>query len=197
MEGLMSGEKTGIATVVAEEFRPDAPVPGAAAVEQLALLPLSQVNDGQNDGNSVPAARGAGRPPGSKNKNTEAWRNFLLSKYQSPLIGLAEIYSRKVTDLAVELGFTNNLSRKATPEELMALLKLQIEAMVQIAPYIHQKQPMALDTGEGGLISLTIVNGNQAAIQAAQDVKTDYEIIDLQSEQNQGVIKEEFEKSND
>jgi hypothetical protein len=102
------------------------PEPGA---EQLGLLPLSPAKD--TAGAAI--QNRPGRPPGSRSKRTEQWVDFLLSRYRSPLIGLAEIYSRPLVELAAEL--------KCTPLEAM---QMQLAAMDKLAPYLHQKLPQAL-----------------------------------------------------
>lgn len=77
------------------------------------------------------APRQAGRPKGAKNKSTEAFRRLFLSKYQSPLIVLAEVYSRPVADLAAELGCTK-----------LEAFDRQVKAADAVAPFIHGKMPV-------------------------------------------------------
>lgn len=105
MSDLKAGEKSGLKTAVAESFRPDDPLPGASAAVQLPLLPLAQAEPAATGGEPDAPQRGAGRPAGSKNKNTEAWREYMLGRYSAPLVALAETYSRRTFDLAVEMGY--------------------------------------------------------------------------------------------
>lgn len=195
----LTGEKSGISTAVADAVA----ISGADALpqsmdgEQLALLPLHNggvLAPAENGGFSPP--RGRGRPPGAKNKNTEAWREYLLSRYQSPLIALAEIYSRPVTQIAAELGFTKvgAIGRTATPEELLKLLELQIECAEKLAPYVHQKQPLAIEAGSGGLIPLNIFVGAPPQ-QGENTPQNGLIILNNETQQNQGVIDIENEKS--
>lgn len=193
----MNGEKTGIRTAVAESFRPDDPVPGAVAAEQLPLLPLRQVGGAAAEAEPDPARRGAGRPPGAKNRSTEAWRKFLLSQYPSPLVALAEMYSRSVFDLALELGFASDQpgGRKAKPEELLELVKIQLQCAKELAPYVHQKQPMAIEAGNGGLMQLVINTGTYSAKQVEEAGVMRVNFIDVESESNQGLSGTENQNS--
>jgi len=101
----MQDQKAGIQTAIDDLGGPGAP-PGDDA-EQLPLLDDHQAADqGPNPG-GVPAPSGKGRPPGSKNKRTEEWTEFLLARYTSPLEGLAEISVMSIEeckDLAIQLG---------------------------------------------------------------------------------------------
>jgi hypothetical protein len=166
-------EKTGIATVVAEEHDPAAAVPGdQSACDQLELLPLRKVEEGAEARSRGISVRGRGRPPGAKNKNTEAWREFMLSRYPSPLMGLAEVMIRPVQDLATELNCKK-----------LEAFQIQMAAMKELAPYLHSKQPQAVDLGESGLINLVINTGDQS--QQNQGV-TDIEFIDSNAQQSNG-----------
>lgn len=75
-----------------------------------------------------------GRPQGARNRSTKEWMEFLLSRYRSPLVGLAEIYSRPVSELA-----------QAFDCDLLEAGKLQVAAMQALLPYVHQKQPVAIE----------------------------------------------------
>lgn len=80
------------------------------------------------------ALRGPGRPPGRMNKKTEEWAQLILGKYRSPLVFLAEVYSRRVGDLALELG--------CKPVEA---LEIQRRAASELAPYLHGKMPVQVE----------------------------------------------------
>lgn len=196
MSELIAGEK-GMKTAIEQAHDPAAPVPGAVDGEQLALLPLPLCQGEQKPAgaNSGSPHRGAGRPPGAKNKSTEIWTEFLLSRYSSPLMGLAEIYSRSIADLARELGFITE-TRVLKPEQALELLKLQVSCMEKLAPYVHKKQPMAIDTGEGGLIQLVINTGapqNQVAPAAINSL----EILEIKNEENQSLSNSENQEFNE
>lgn len=179
--------KQGLKTVIAE-LHDSAISPGEEA-EQLPLLPL----EGVLAGDSAVAARGPGRPPGSRNKNTDEWRNYILSRHRSPLEALAQTYCMPVEELAKKLGLVN----KPTFEQALELLKLQLMAAKELAPYVHQKMPMALETGTGGLIQLVINQGNAIAAAGPNAVPQAIEFINIPPDKNQLVTEEDFQKSNE
>lgn len=125
--------------------------------------------------------RGRGRPKGSKNKRTEDWTEYLLNNYRSPLIMFAETYSRPTAALALELACT-----------LEEAFKIQMDAAKQLAPYVHQKLPQAIEIDtDKGLVNLTVVvTEAYAATQSNTGIKIiDAETIEIEEpkkiEQNQ------------
>lgn len=140
MELEADSAKAGLKTAVAELHDASAPVPGAMDAQQLPLLPFDNLIAEKK----LPApSRGPGRPPGAKNKNTEEWRDYLLSRYPSPLEGLAQTMSLPIESICTMLSCTK-----------LDAFKLQLMAMKELAPYIHQKMPLAIDAGDAGLINL-------------------------------------------
>lgn len=196
MSELTTGEKTGIKAVLADAAPQNSSVPGAVDAVQLPLLPISQVGQGDAErADSVSADRGAGRPLGSKNKSTAAWREYLGVRYTSPLIAMAETYSRSVHDLARELGFTNDKGRTAKPEELLELFKLQLQCAKELAPYMHQKQPMAIEAQGDGLMKLVINTGGATAEQVEQAGTMRVNFVDVETMENQEVSDEKTANS--
>lgn len=124
------------------------PLPMVAADESDALAPDTSASD--------PAERKAGRPAGALNKRTEDWAQYLLSRYRSPLIGLAEIYSRPVAQLAMDLGFAPEELAKS-PGTLVELFRVQVDAFKAILPYVHCRKPVELDISERKSVALTVV----------------------------------------
>ncbi|PWR24972.1 hypothetical protein [Zavarzinia aquatilis] len=131
---------SGIEAVVADMLgEGDEPFQPAA---QLPLLAAEVAPDAP----PAPAGGGrGGRPKGAKNKRTEDWVNFILGRYRSPLVGLAEVFSRPVGELAKELG--------CKPLEAF---QLQLRAMDILAPYLHQRLPQAIQIDNKGLPLLAI-----------------------------------------
>lgn len=134
----MSGEKAAVALALeASENDID------EETEQLELL-------GIEPGAVVKALRErrskTGRPPGARNKRTVAMANYLLSRYTSPLEVLAQIATARIDELSVAMGCTK---LEAMQEKRLAALGL--------LPYLHQKQPVAVDVTERKVVNLTIV----------------------------------------
>jgi hypothetical protein len=172
--------------VAAERLEPgDAPVDGGA--EQLSLLgeadaplPLAP---------AVPLPRGksgpkGGRPAGSLNKSTKAWLDYLSARYRSPLVGLCEIYSRDVGDLARELGLflvgedgrpvmgADDQPMLAAGAKLDAF-KAQVAAMIAALPYWHSKMPIALQV-EAKTAGVVVFQTDAQLLQGASDVVGDF-----------------------
>lgn len=199
-EGL-SADKSGLKAALAESVRSDDPVPGSAAgVRQLALLPLRQVVADEGGAEPDLSPRGAGRPKGAKNKSTLEWREYLLGRYSSPLVALAETYSRSVHDLAKEFGFWRDgplpadpanpqphEKRRPSPGELLELFKVQLQCAKELGPYVHQKQPLAIDGNGAGLINLIIQQGVATAQQVETAGVMSLDFVDAEPEQIQRV----------
>lgn len=137
-----------------------------AAARQVGL-PLPGVVEQEELG-----SRGAGRPAGSVARRTEDWQRFMLGQYRSPLVVLAETFTRPTGQLARELGCTH--------AEAFAF---QMQAARELAPYLHSKMPQAvrldgaplvgvqvavspdfaraIEADAGGGIALPVIEGNQ------------------------------------
>jgi hypothetical protein len=185
----LSGDKSGLKTLVQELHDPNVPPPGAEEAEQTELLPLARLAREKN----VVTSRGAGRPPGSRNKTTAQWREYLNARGTSPLVALQEAFNMGVDDLAKLLSCTK-----------LEAYKLQLQCAKELAPYLHQKMPLAIETGDQGLIQLTINMGNSAGGAQPMDAKTvegtAIQVLnnaDDENEQNQVFTQDEIENSND
>lgn len=86
--------------------------------------------------------RGRGRPAGSRNRRTQDWAEYLLSRYRSPLVVLAETYSRPAAELAAELGCSR-----------LEAGQMQLKAAAELAPYLHGKMPVEVNlSGRANLV---------------------------------------------
>lgn len=198
MVDLNSGEKTGMKAALAAARPQDIPVPGSGGQAQLPLPALCEDEDtGRDAEKELPAGRGRGRPPGARNKSTKEWTDYLLGRYQSPLIALFETFNRPVSSLAEDLGFTKQgtVGRHATPAELLDLFKVQMQAAKEALPYVHQRQPLAIDAGEHGLMQL-IINTGASEKQAEEAGQMPVHFLDAEIIENQGFSDEESATSN-
>ena len=136
----------------------------AAAIDDLGTDDLEQVEPVQLDMFASPALSRArngrgeviealpertgrpGRPKGARNRSTQAWTQYILSRYQSPLVFLAETMSRPATDLAAELEC-----------DQLEAFKIQMVAASKLAEYVHQKQPVSADR-EGVSAGRLVIN---------------------------------------
>lgn len=119
--------------------------PGQAA-EQLALIP--EVVEDRQVAAAERAARGPGRPKGSSNLSAREWANYIISKYNSPLMGLAETATASIEDLTRELCCTR-----------FEAAQFRQAAQDKLAPYLHSKMPIAVQTEGSGLVNLVINTG--------------------------------------
>lgn len=142
-------------------------VPGAEAeqddlFEAEAPLPLPPA--------AAPARTGkAGRPAGARNKSTEEWVRYFLSRYRSPMTALAEIYSRPLDELVAHLqaiadkhsvvkaGAGEGVAVGVARIHPLEVAKMQIAAAAALLPYVHKKQPMdvTVDNRVPGLVVFT------------------------------------------
>lgn len=173
------GKKLGLAAAVAAT---GAEAPPVERAEQLPLLPAAELDGlpvGQAERTAVLRAprSGPGRPPGARNRSTQAWRDYLLSKYRSPLEVLAETYSRSAQDLAAELN--------CKPAEAFAI---QVKAAAELAPYLHGKMPV--EVAVSGALPMLHLVAPEDALKAFR-VEEGGMVLDLAAlrpiEENQGV----------
>lgn len=90
---------------------------------------------------------GPGRPPGARNKQTAEWAEYILARHRSPLIGLAEVVSTPVHELATALG----CKRIEAAEFWRKCAK-------DLAEYVHQKAPVQLQINEQFAGALLIID---------------------------------------
>lgn len=121
-----------------------------------------QVVAEDNRGNSLSSGQGgaglpcssvkkAGRPKGARNRSTEDWRKFFFAKVKkSPLIMLGELYCKDTAELAREMSC-----------DRIDALKTQVAAANAVLPYVHQKQPIAIEDHSQNLPAIYI-NVSQA-----------------------------------
>lgn len=180
----VSGLKTAVAAVHNSAAQPI----GSMRPIQHELLPLPSVlteTGSENGAENVSEVRGRGRPAGAKNKSTKEWQAFLLSQYRSPLVVLAETYSRDVIELSRQLSCS-----------LLEAFKIQLAAAKELAPYVHQKMPQAVELGEGGLIQLTINTGKLDGGASNPELLEAIEMLPIETEENSGFAGGEISQSN-
>ncbi|MCF6216820.1 MAG: hypothetical protein L3J58_11705 [Emcibacter sp.] len=136
----------GISAAVADILKTSVSLAEGDMCEQPTLPLIETGADAEGMALAKGARSGPGRPKGSKNKSSEEWAEHILNQYRSPLIFLAETYNRPVGLLAAELKC-----------DRLEAFKIQLAAAKDLAPYVHQKQPQALDLGgEKGLVPLVL-----------------------------------------
>lgn len=90
--------------------------------------------------------RKAGRPKGARNKSTKEWVDYFMNKIgESPLIVLGKLYTKDTKELAREMCC-----------DRLDALKMQISAASAVLPYVHQKQPVAIEVASEELPTIQI-----------------------------------------
>ena len=125
--------------------------------EQLALIPEAAPTGDE--------ARGPGRPPGAKNRATRQTAEWFLARFISPLQGAGALITDYFRDPA-KFCAENGLDRADA-------LKLVAQLMRDVAPYVHRRQPIALESGGGGVAFALVM-----APPEAQDAEIS-DVIDL------------------
>lgn len=158
-----------------------------------------------------------GRPAGARNRSTEEWRRFILSQRRSPLLACADTWSRSPEDLARALHLTRTVAALAPGQQAIGRLygtgeradvvvgylvwdlerafTMQQSAIVAALPYLHQKQPLAIEakTETRGLVILGSLD--VAGAEGGDDLALPLAIDAQQIEQNQAVTETQPEKS--
>jgi hypothetical protein len=122
----------------------------------------------------VPAPAKGGRPAGSVARKTAEWAAYMLARYRSPLVVMAETFSRPTRDLAEELS--------CTPLEAF---ELQMKAAAELAPYVHSKQPtgLQLDAAPDAPVMLAV----SPALAARMGMATEPREIEGEAVEDQGL----------
>lgn len=120
--------------------------PEPETAEQLNLLPDMRAGDELPDGeggDQVPAQRSPGRPKGARNKRTTEMLDYIGGQYGLPAVRLAQLYSADPQVLASRYSL-----------KLKEALELQKSAAIALLPYMHQKQPLAIDLEKKSTVTL-------------------------------------------
>lgn len=105
--------------------------------------------------------KGRGRPPGSRNRRTKATADWLLSLYRSPLAVMAEGYSMSPADFLRSAGLRPDEKTEAgeacfSNDLLLEAVKLQMRFAEAVAPYVHQRLPLAVQVDAKASVQLSV-----------------------------------------
>lgn len=109
-----------------------------------------------------------GRPKGAVNRRTADMVRYILSQHRSPLVVMAQTYTRSPRELAIELEmFARNddgsVKRGADGEPLLApgalvkAFELQQQSARDLAPYLHSKMPQAVELTSDRPATLVVI----------------------------------------
>jgi hypothetical protein len=147
----------------------EAPAETAEQLDLLAQEPF--LGEIRREGRSIGRV---GRPPGARNKRTQEWADYILSRGRSPLEALAEVVNTPLEDLRAKLKC-----------DLLEAAEFWRKCVEALAPYVHQRMPQAVqvDGANAGLI--TIINMSAPRVDEPEQLSP-YG-LDMQLEQNQGL----------
>jgi len=160
----MGTDRTGLVAMLEDADAGEALL--ADDAEQLELLGMSLPEN----------RRGRGRPAGQRNLRVQRIADYLLTRYRDPLEGLVQMAALGVEDLAAALGCT----------KAQAFAEKRLCAMACL-PYLHSRQPIAVDVTNRQIVHLAIFDGGEAE---AQDVDSGDAGVILTIEGNQSVSGE-------
>jgi hypothetical protein len=126
--------------------------------------------------------RGAGRPPGARNRKTEAFEKWFYARgYRDPAQVLAEIITmdpRALQQIALEdrvaRGELQQLGTKDDPIQtvsvpgLVEIIDLQRKAAIDLMPYLHGKKPTEVVITDERLPILVVASGTNQMAEAAK-----------------------------
>lgn len=157
----------GLAAIV-EEATPTAEAPATEPVQltladvivasgRSTLGPTPAAPDDESEGGeALPGRRG--RPPGARNKSTDAWRRHIFALEGSPLLNLARWARQDPVQLAAYLG--------CKPIEALDRI---IAAGRVAAPYLHSAMPTDVRVEGKGALGIAIFTGMAPGGQAQLD----------------------------
>lgn len=102
-----------------------------------------------------PRVRRRGRPPGSKNRRTEAVVGWLLQQHRHPLAVMMEAYSMSPLEFAARIGDT-----QPDADRLFEIAKLQLRMAEVVAPYMAQRLPQAVQLQAAASLSVSFGDVN-------------------------------------
>lgn len=206
--GVLLAKKTGIPAVIAAAVEsadtgfqagagraenPAAPAPDGDQLDLLAPAGALTADDAAADKAFAAIARSGrrrGRPPGSRNKKTLAWQDYLIQRYGSPLEQLAAIAAADPADIPAK-----NLSEA---------LHVKIAAAKALAPYVHSAMPREIKVEGDQVLPALVLNlspegfGQQLAGGMLPGFPPEAEIVENQEvsqSDSDGVGQEELDNS--
>lgn len=153
--------------------------------EQIGLFdPADQLPDDDAAGQAGP--RGKGRPPGARNKATEAFRAFVRSRYGDPLLKLMDRAFADPAALAPVLGLDRG-----------EVWQRQNEILIRLLPYMHSAMPAEVKIQAKGALAVAIASAPGALRPGDQVVELDPIGALVRMARNQGLSIEGEGVSND
>ncbi len=91
------------------------------------------------------AQQGRGRPRGARNKRNEKIAKWFIAQYGDPLVALGEIMNTPVDVLYEQMILAQGGEQKGKRVTGRDAMEFRKSAILDVLPYIHGKQPIAVD----------------------------------------------------
>lgn len=151
--------------------------------EQIALFDQADQlpddgGDGQGPANLANGKRGRGRPPGSSNKLTEAFRRYVRANYGDPLLKLVSRAFAEAEVLAAQVQLP-----------VGEVWKEQNRLLERLVPYFHSMMPAELKVQAKGFLAVQISGQTGSLTPGDQQLEGDPFALLLQMQPNQGLSR--------
>lgn len=132
--------------------------------------------------------RGVGRPPGARNRSTEALRRYIFSNYGNPLLNAARIASSDPVELGRYL--------RCEPKEALGLI---LRAVQVVSEYVNAKMPATVRLDGKGALAFGVFGGDNRPDGGETTVADRHPLQALlaYSEQYQSLSRDNPRQSND
>jgi hypothetical protein len=116
-----------------------------------------------------------GRPRGVKNRRTEDFRRFILGFGQDPAITLMQIQASDPEMLVERSASMDPVKKRMSYSDAQSLRVRCAEALM---PFIHSKQPVAVDMNFTGLSDLVIAGVTHSTSEVQDIIEGDFLPLD-------------------
>lgn len=120
-----------------------------------------------------------GRPAGVKNKRTEDFRKYILGFGQDPAITLMQIQATDPEVLVERSAAMDPAKRRMSYGDAQ---QLRVRCAEALMPFIHSKQPVAVDMNFTGLSDLVIAGVTHSDAQVQDIIEGDFLPLDDEGE---------------
>ncbi|PTR07878.1 MULTISPECIES: hypothetical protein [unclassified Novosphingobium] len=116
-----------------------------------------------------------GRPAGVKNRRTEDFRKYILGFGQDPAITLMQIQNTDPEILVERSAEMDPVKRRMSYGDAQ---QLRVRCAEALMPFIHSKQPVAVDMNFSGLSDLVIAGVTHSEAQVQDIIEGDFMPLD-------------------
>lgn len=176
---MSAGKSSAVAAVASELGKEVAHTPGG----EDAQAALFDVLDGAVDlfaaSPIAPPRRGPGRPKGSLNVTTRQMKTWLAARgYRDPLEFLAALTTGDPVEIAKAMMPAGEDGAVAVPfDAALEVLKLQVKAAGELAAYVHQRAPIAIDAPAAMRPLVVIQTGGAPAPQPGDEARAVFDLM--------------------